>query len=143
MVAKAGHGEVVLPAPGADAQGESPARDLVQRRGLLGQQHRLARGGQKDVGHERNAFGDGGRRGQRHQLLVGRIRLAADGGQRRKAKRLRTSRDFDQQTSVAETLVGVGKPEPDLQAAYATGIPSPTRSSASTLPSFNRICRRA
>src|SRR5437899_3348207 len=80
---------------------------------------------------------------QRHQLLVGRIRLAADGGQRRKAKCLRTSRDLNQQASVAETLVGVGKPEPDLQAAYATGIPSPTLSSVSTRPSFKRICRLA
>src|SRR5439155_18008819 len=138
-----GHREVILPAAGADAQHKSAARQLVERRRLLGQQHRLAGGGQEDVRHQADAPGGARRCAQRDQLLECRVRGAADRAQGREAKRLRTSRDLDQQPTVVEALVRIGKPESDFQAAYATGSFSSTRSSVSTLPSLSRICRRA
>src|SRR5438093_727034 len=138
-----GHREVILPAAGADAQHKPAARQLVERRRLLGQQHRLAGGGEEDVRHQADALGGAGRGSQRDQVFERRVGDSADGAQRREAKRLRVPRDLDQQPTVVEALVRIWKPESNFQAAYATGSFSSTRSSVSTLPSLSRICRRA
>ena len=112
-----GHGEVVRPPAHPDAQHEPAARDLVQRRRLLGQQDRLAHCGEQDVGHQADALGRPGGRAQGDELLEVGVGDAPDRAQGRKAERVRAARDLDQQAAVVEALVRVGKPESDLQAS--------------------------
>src|SRR5438445_4575918 len=140
---EAGDRKVVRPRARPDAQHEPPAGNLIQRRRLLRQQHRLARGGEQDVGHQADPLRRARGRGQRDQLLEAWIGDSPDRAQRGEAESLGTARDLDQQPSVVEALVGVGKPESDLQAPYATETLASTFSSASTLPSLSRICRLA
>ncbi len=112
-----GDGEVVRPPADPDAEHEPTVRDLVEGRRLLGQQDRLARGGQQHVGHQADPLGRSGRRGQGDQLLECGKADPPDRAQGREAERLRAPRDLDQHAAVVEALVRVGKPESDLQAS--------------------------
>jgi hypothetical protein len=54
----------------ADPDHQAAAAELVERRDLLGQQHRLAHGDDDDAGPQPDPFGRRSHKGQRHQRLV-------------------------------------------------------------------------
>jgi hypothetical protein len=107
--------KVVLSRTNSDAEDEASARDLVEGRGLPGEQYRLARRCEQDIGHQADALGRAGRGAQRHELVVARVRDAPDGGKRREAELLGAACDLDQQPAAVQASVRVGKSESDLQ----------------------------
>ena len=104
----AGHSEVIGPATGTDAEHEPAARNLVQGGGLLGQQNRLASGGQQDVGEEPDLRRRGGGRGEGDELFIVWIANPADRRQRGEAERIGAMCDVDEQPSIGQALVSVG-----------------------------------
>ena len=82
--------EVVLAAPDGDAEHEAPARQHVERGGLLGEHRAVGAGGrEQDRGREADPLGHRGRRGEGDQRVVARVHDAVDRAQRREAARLR------------------------------------------------------
>src|SRR3977135_2084582 len=96
MEISAGDGEVSGTTAGADTENKTAARYLIQRRRLLGQQHGLARRGQKDIGEKSDPFGCACRGRAHHQLLEVGISDSTDRGQRRESLLLRPACDGDE-----------------------------------------------
>jgi len=87
---------------------------VVDRRRLLGQQGgvRVQRR-EEDVGDERDALGDGGRRRERHEGLVGGVHEAVDRPERREAGGVGPARPLDDPRAI-HPAHRVGKPDADV-----------------------------
>jgi hypothetical protein len=109
---RAAHLVVVFAAAGRQTEHEAPVREVVERRRLLGEQRRV--GSQRrdqDVGHQADPLRDRGRRGERDQRLVARVRDPVDRAERRESGRLGSPRPLDYAGAV-HAADRVRKPDP-------------------------------
>jgi hypothetical protein len=99
--------EVVRTHARAQAQDETATRQPVDRRRLFGEQHRIAQRREQRRRQQSNAFGDARDRGQRGELLVGRIGDASDHADGGEAARFGPLRPLEKRRSVdARRTVG-------------------------------------
>jgi hypothetical protein len=108
VVVRSSDREIIFSISGSDPQYETPAGNLIERRGLFCKQHGIACRREQDVRHQSDARGCARRGTERDQFLITRKRIAADGCQRRKSEVLGAPCNVDEQTTIFEALVRVG-----------------------------------